>query len=118
MKLKKEFVVVSHCILNQHAVIPGRERARGTFPLAISLLNQGVALLQLPCPEFLTLGKERPPMTYQEYVAIPGYRQKCQSMLQPVIQQIKSTKRMIIAIWESSGSMKVLIVPSQHSEAY
>ena len=78
MKLKKEFVVVSHCILNQHAVIPGRERARGAFPLAISLLNQGVALLQLPCPEFLTLGKERPPMTYQEYVAIPGYRQKCQ----------------------------------------
>lgn len=89
MKLKREFVVVSHCILNQHAVIPGWERARGAFPLAISLLNQGVALLQLPCPEFLTLGKERPPMTYQEYVAIPGYRQKCQSMLQPVIQQIK-----------------------------
>jgi len=69
MKLKREFVVVSHCILNQHAVIPGWERARGAFPLAISLLNQGVALLQLPCPEFLTLGKERPPMTYQEYVA-------------------------------------------------
>ncbi len=111
MKLKKEFVVVSHCILNQHAVIPGWERARGAFPLAISLLNQGVALLQLPCPEFLTLGKERPPMTYQEYVAIPGYRQKCQSMLlyQAIVKNVKvccnqsfnkskSTKRMIIAI--------------------
>lgn len=34
MKLKREFVVVSHCILNQHAVIPGWERARGAFPLA------------------------------------------------------------------------------------
>lgn len=47
MKLKKEFVVVSHCILNQHAVIPGWERARGAFPLAISLLNQGVATIAL-----------------------------------------------------------------------
>lgn len=29
-------------------------------------------------------------MSYQEYLTIPGYRQKCQKMLQPIIQQIQA----------------------------
>ncbi|WP_376713403.1 CD3072 family TudS-related putative desulfidase [Enterococcus dongliensis] len=90
MQPEKKLVAVSHCILNQNAVIHGWERARGAFPFAIELLSRGIALIQLPCPEFLVLGGNRPPMSYEEYSELPDFRQKCQVMLQPMIQQIQA----------------------------
>ncbi|WP_429959812.1 CD3072 family TudS-related putative desulfidase [Enterococcus sp. AZ196] len=90
MQPQKQLVAVSHCVLNQNAVIHGWERARGAFPFAIELLRQGIALIQLPCPEFIVLGGDRPPMTYEEYRDLPNYRQKCQELLQPMIQQIQA----------------------------
>ncbi|WP_376715446.1 CD3072 family TudS-related putative desulfidase [Enterococcus xiangfangensis] len=90
MQLQKQLVAVSHCILNQNAVVHGLERARGAFPFAIDLLSRGIAIIQLPCPEFLVLGGDRPPMSYEEYAALPDFRQQCQQMLQPIIQQIQA----------------------------
>lgn len=81
---------MSHCVLNQNAVIHGWERARGAFPFAIELLRSGIALIQLPCPEFIVLGGDRPPMTYEEYQNLPDFRQECQRLLQPMIQQIQA----------------------------
>ncbi|WP_371853600.1 CD3072 family TudS-related putative desulfidase [Enterococcus hulanensis] len=83
-------MAVSHCVLNQNAVIHGWERARGAFPFAIELLSRGIALIQLPCPEFIVLGGDRPPMTYEEYRELPNYRQTCQELLEPMIQQIQT----------------------------
>lgn len=36
------------------------------------------------------LGGDRPPMSYEEYRDLPNYRQKCQELLQPMIQQIQA----------------------------
>lgn len=83
-------MAVSHCVLNQNAVIHGWERARGAFPFAIELLGRGIALIQLPCPEFIVLGGDRPPMTFEEYRELPNYRQTCQELLEPMIQQIQA----------------------------
>ncbi|WP_376716864.1 CD3072 family TudS-related putative desulfidase [Enterococcus hulanensis] len=83
-------MAVSHCVLNQNAVIHGWERARGAFPFAIELLSRGIALIQLPCPEFIVLGGDRPPMTYEEYRELPNYRQTCQELLEPMIRQIQA----------------------------
>ena len=83
-------MAVSHCVLNQNAVIHGWERARGAFPFAIELLSRGIALIQLPCPEFIVLGGDRPPMTYEEYRELPNYQQTCQELLEPMIQQIQA----------------------------
>lgn len=90
MKLNKKIVAVSHCILNQDVVIDDWERARGAFPIATYLLTAGISFLQLPCPEFLELGLKRPPLTYEHYQSIEGYRQRCQTMLQPIIKQLIS----------------------------
>ncbi|WP_332654352.1 MULTISPECIES: CD3072 family TudS-related putative desulfidase [Enterococcus] len=90
MHPQKKLVAVSHCVLNQNAVIHGWERARGAFPFTVDLLKAGIALIQLPCPEFLILGGERPPMTYQQYDKLPNYRHKCQIILDPIIQQINA----------------------------
>lgn len=90
MQPQKQLVAVSHCVLNQNAVIHGWERARGAFPFTLELLSRGIALIQLPCPEFIVLGGDRPPMTYEEYRDLPNYRHQCQTLLQPMIQQIQS----------------------------
>lgn len=85
---QKKIVAVSHCILNQNVVINDWERAEGAFPMASYLLNAGISFLQLPCPEFLELGMNRPPMTYQQYQSINGYRERCRTLLHPIIQQL------------------------------
>lgn len=85
-----KIVVVSHCILNQNVVVQGWERAIGAFPIAKYLLEQNISFLQLPCPEFLTLGKPRPPMEYQEYADLPGFRENCRLWLQPTIAQLQT----------------------------
>lgn len=88
MNLNKKIVAVSHCILNQNVVINEWERAQGAFPIANYLLTAGISFLQLPCPEFLELGMNRPPMTFTEYHSIDGYRERCRQLLYPIIQQL------------------------------
>lgn len=87
MKSKK-IILVSHCVLNQNAVIEGWGRAKGAFPIVSELIANGVGIIQLPCPELLFLGINRPPMTYQEYNT-QAYRQRCDDILTPYLEQIR-----------------------------
>jgi predicted secreted protein len=65
---KKELVLVSHCILNQNTVINGWERAQGGFNHIVrDLIDRNVGIIQLPCPELMHLGCNRPPQTKEEY---------------------------------------------------
>lgn len=80
-------LVVSHCVLNQSVVVHGLERAVGAIPFVDQIPTQ-ISLVQLPCPEFLRLGANRPGMTYAEYAALPDYRAYCQQLLQPTIQEL------------------------------
>lgn len=89
MTSDNKIIVVSHCILNQNVVVQGWERAKGAFPIAKYLLEHNISFLQLPCPEFLTLGKPRPPMEYNEYAELPNYRKNCRLWLQPTIEQLQ-----------------------------
>lgn len=84
----KKVVVISHCILNQNVVVHGLERASGCFPFVHDLLNAGIGLLQLPCPEFQVLGPLRPPMSFEDYNRMPGYRKRCDELIKPIIEQL------------------------------
>ncbi|WP_428908189.1 CD3072 family TudS-related putative desulfidase [Niallia sp. Krafla_26] len=93
MQRKKEIILVSHCILNQNTVIEGEARALGAIPSAVKWMNeQGVGVVQLPCPEFTFLGLGRPSMTYEEYDH-KGYRSHCKRILQPMVEQLKEYNR-------------------------
>ena len=89
MEYQRKFIVISHCILSQLAVVKGLKRAEGSFPLAKILIEEGVGMIQMPCPELNELGTDRPPMSYEEYYNIEGYIDRCQEWLEPVISQIK-----------------------------
>jgi predicted secreted protein len=87
--LKRKFVVISHCILNQNAVVHGLERGTGAYPFAKILVEKEIGIIQLPCPEFLVLGANRPSMNYEDYLMEYNYRTKCQEVLEPIYAQIK-----------------------------
>ncbi|MCL5459573.1 hypothetical protein M3M33_13055 [Loigolactobacillus coryniformis] len=80
-------VVLAHCILNQSVVVHGWERALGAFPFVKTLPSE-LNLVQLPCPEFMFLGAERPPLDYRDYASLAGFRQSCDHLLQPTITEL------------------------------
>ncbi|AOT70438.1 CD3072 family TudS-related putative desulfidase [Geosporobacter ferrireducens] len=87
MHRKKRILFTAHCILNQNAVIRGWERAKGGFNGIIQIiLENNIAIVQLPCPEFTFLGENRPPMTKQEYDT-EGYRKHSREILEIILKQ-------------------------------
>lgn len=88
MERGKNLVLVSHCILNQNSVVKPLARARGAFPIVNKLLESGVGIIQLPCPEFKYLGPGRKPMTKEEYDT-KEYRRLCKELFLPVLSELK-----------------------------
>lgn len=51
---------LAHCLLNQNAISDGTAVRPAGFPEMVSyLLEHGVGIVQLPCPELLCLGLDR-----------------------------------------------------------
>ena len=84
----KKLILLSHCILNQNSVVLPLARSKGGFPIAKSILDQGIGIIQLPCPEFKFLGPERKPMNKEEYDS-PEYRTLCRDLFIPILEDIK-----------------------------
>lgn len=89
MERNKNIVLVSHCLLNQNSVVHPLARARGPFPIIKLLLDMGIGIIQLPCPEFKYLGIERKPMTKKEYDALE-YRDLCKKLFIPTLKDIET----------------------------
>jgi predicted secreted protein len=88
MQRDKKLILLSHCILNQNSVVLPLARSKGGFSIAKSLLDDGISIIQLPCPEFKFLGPLRAPMTKEEYDT-PYYRTLCRNLFMPILEDIK-----------------------------
>lgn len=83
----KKLILVSHCILNQNSVVEPLARAKGAFSFVKDLVESGVGIIQLPCPEFSYLGITRKPMEKWEYDT-PEYRKLCKSLFTPILEEL------------------------------
>lgn len=82
-------ILVSHCILNQNAVVRPLARAKGAFEVITKMItDMGFGIVQLPCPETLFLGLERQPMTKEEY-ATPDYISLCEMLATREVDYIR-----------------------------
>ena len=98
-KRSRNVVVVAHCILNQNSRISGC----GLFPGAMGeaarvLVESGVGLIQLPCPELLHLGLDRARHEGRKVgvwaaLSTPEGRQACKDMLQDTMYQIRQYQK-------------------------
>lgn len=80
MKRARKVVFLSHCILNQNTVVEPLARVEGPYGKLLSLImEKGVGIHQLPCPEFRHLGLARRPMTKEEYDTYE-FRSLCRSL--------------------------------------
>jgi predicted secreted protein len=93
MHRKKKIIILSHCILNQNSVVHPLARAKGAYTAIIEkILQEEIGIIQLPCPELLHLGENRPPMTKKEYDT-PEFRRLCKTLLQNAMMQIQEYQR-------------------------
>ena len=89
MHRKKKILIVAHCILNQNSVVHPLARAKGAYTAIVEkILKEEIGIIQLPCPELLHLGEDRPPTTKEEYDT-PKFRELCKTLLLNPIIQIK-----------------------------
>ncbi|WP_300755020.1 CD3072 family TudS-related putative desulfidase [uncultured Brachyspira sp.] len=60
MNRSKKLAVLSHCILNQNAVVKGEYKDMNVFfPFVQELFKNNIGILQLPCPETECYGLKR-----------------------------------------------------------
>ncbi len=80
MLRSNKVILVSHCVLNQNAVVKPLARDKGAFKTIIDLImDSGYGVVQLSCPETLMFGMNRPPMTKLEYET-PDYIKLCSDL--------------------------------------
>ncbi|WP_239257060.1 CD3072 family TudS-related putative desulfidase [Listeria ilorinensis] len=104
----KKMIIVPFCVLNQNAVIHQWERANGAFPFVQLILEAGVGLIQLPCPELIHLGMDRPPLEYTDYDT-DRHREWCRKSLEPTFWQID---RFLAADYEILGVLGIAESPN------
>ena len=86
--------MVSHCLLNTAAKVKRFKEKAVADEEALrrdileEVLQSGVQLIQLPCPEFILYGSRRWGHTREQFDNV-FYRQKCRELLAPVILELK-----------------------------
>lgn len=105
--MARKVAVLAHCLLNPATVVRGREGNDGLRRRCLSLLvERDVSLLQLPCPEYMTLGARRWAQSKDQY-DVPVFRHRCRELLAPVLEQMAehmAAGDRIVAVLGSEGS--------------
>lgn len=83
----KKILIMSHCVLNQNSVVYPLARAKGAFSFVKKIIDSGVGIIQLPCPELKFLGINRKSMTKEEYDT-EEYRKLCRELFAPVLEEL------------------------------
>ncbi|MDD9302954.1 MAG: hypothetical protein HUK40_11700 [Desulfobacter sp.] len=90
MNRSKKIIVVCHCILNANAKVSPLAVYPGVLRQVMdTFIEQGVGIVQLPCPESSYLGVNRWGMCFEQYNQ-PNYRRHCQKILAPSVDQIEA----------------------------
>jgi predicted secreted protein len=88
LKLRsKKILIMSHCVLNQNSVVYPLARSKGAFSFVKKIVESGVGIIQLPCPEFKFLGITRKSMTKEEYDT-EEYRILCRKLFVPILEDL------------------------------
>ena len=89
MKRKKQIILLAHCILNVNSKVYGLAGYKSSLKdLVAFLMDQDLAMIQLPCPELEILGLKRWGHV-KDQLDYPFFRQHCRSLLDPMIRQVR-----------------------------
>jgi len=89
MDRSKKVIFMSHCILNQNTVVCPLARAKGAYREIIGkIMDDGIGIHQLPCPEYRHLGLRREPMNKEQYDT-KEFRDLCKDIAEDTIEIMK-----------------------------
>jgi len=84
----RRIAILSHCHLNVNTKVHGLAHYRGARTDVVSpLIEAGIGIVQLPCPEATYLGMRRWGMTREQY-DVAAYRRHCRQVLAPTIDTL------------------------------
>ena len=109
----RRLLLLSHCVLNQNAVVQPLARSGGVMRSAVDwALDQGYELYQLPCPEFRFAGPNRAPASFDDYNTI-GFHASNAKLLEPVMRQLGAELAERPLIGEECGTN---VRPGEHDQ--
>ena len=90
----QKILFVSHCILNTAAKVvrygdTGKKEEESRLEFVVKTVEQGIQLVQLPCPEFTLYGPGRWGHTKEQFDN-PFFREHCRKILEPILTQMKA----------------------------
>lgn len=94
VRMKQKILIVSHCFLNDAAKLKNRpvgeqeEERDGKREFLKKILDDGLEIIQLPCPEFYLYGSERWGHASSQFDH-PFYRKAVREMLEPIVLQLE-----------------------------
>ncbi|MGL4425956.1 MAG: CD3072 family TudS-related putative desulfidase [Cetobacterium sp.] len=107
MNRSKKIIIVSHCILNQNCVVKPYAKNQNHFLDFIkSSIQNGVGIVQLPCPEMTLLGLKRWGHVKEQF-QYPHFIEVSKQMLYPILTTVKEYIRNdyeILGVYGISGS--------------
>ena len=89
----KQILIVSHCILNTTSKVEQdenelQEEYRIKEQIMRLVIEQGIQIMQLPCPEFLLYGSRRWGHVKDQFMH-PHFIAECRKMLEPILMQME-----------------------------
>jgi len=103
----RKIVVVAHCILNQNAKVYGIAKFPGVItPVVELMVNNGLGIIQMPCPETTYCGIRRCYAVKEQYDN-PTFREHCKRLANTILNQIEDYNKSgykIIAVLGADGS--------------
>jgi predicted secreted protein len=92
-KRGERILFLSHCILNQNAKVRGIAEYPGAIvPLIELLLEQGVGMYQMPCPEMIYLGNMRWGQVKDQYNN-PMFRRHCRRIAERIVDEVENYRQ-------------------------
>lgn len=90
MKRSKRIILLSHCLLNANSKVEGLAEYQGALKdIVKQIIDEGIGIMQLPCPELTSCGIKRWGMTKEQYDT-PFYREHCRTIFKPILQQLQN----------------------------
>jgi predicted secreted protein len=104
----RKVVLVPHCTLNQNARSAGAaERPAAIAELVSYLIDSGIGILQMPCPEIHAIGLDRGGIQVEEALRTPSGRILCRGLARDLVKQVRMYRDFgiqVIGILGKNGS--------------
>lgn len=85
----KKIALVSHCILNQNAVVGGGAKYPSSIPNVLEILKEHeFSIMQLPCPEMYAAGLDRWGQVKEQY-ANSGFKRSFKNMAEFALDSVE-----------------------------